>query len=91
MFPAERLTTWDVGIRIGAALRRAHEHDNAEHGSSANHAGPRPHVRRAHWHTFLTGPRIEPKRALRWLPPIAVNVEDINDLVPTVRPVKASP
>jgi hypothetical protein len=91
MFPADRLTTWDVGIRIGAALRSAYQRNGAEDGSSASHTGPRPHIRRAHWHTFLTGPRIEPRRTLRWLPPIAVNVDDFNDLVPTVRPVEARP
>jgi hypothetical protein len=88
MFPAERQTTWDVGMRMGAALRLAYRDDEEQRTSgSGAHASPRPHIRRAHWHTFLSGARQNPTRTLRWLPPIPVNVERIEDLVPTIRPV----
>jgi hypothetical protein len=79
-------TVWECGYRLGAALRRAREQERA--GAGGAHASPRPHVRRAHWHTFLRGPRTgEQERVLRWLPPIPVNVDDPQDLVPTIRPV----
>lgn len=89
MFPADRPTTWDVGVRIGSALRRAYRARAS--GESGTHAGPLPHVRRAHWHGFWRGPRKDPAaRAfeLRWLPPIPVNVTDIEDLPATIRPVR---
>jgi len=79
-------TTWDVAVRLGAAIREAHRRgDEAAGGGS--HASPRAHIRRAHWHTYLTGPREgEQRRELRWLPPIPVNV-DLGDLVPTIHRV----
>lgn len=92
MFPADRPTTWDVGMRMGAALRLAYREDEEERasGGSSAHASPRPHIRRAHWHTILSGSRQNPTRTLRWLPPIPVNVERVEDLVPTLRSVTAA-
>lgn len=55
--------TWQVGIRVGAALRRAHE----TQGDTVHpHGSPRSHARIAHWHLYWTGPG---KRVpvLRWL------------------------
>lgn len=87
-FPPDRVTTWDVGMRLGSTLRHAYAQADAKEDGGGTHGSPRPHIRRAHWHTFLTGPRTDPLRVLRWLPPIAVNVENVGDLVPTVHPVK---
>jgi hypothetical protein len=89
LFPADKPKTWDVGVRIGAALRRAYH--QSETGGTAGQDGPRPHIRRAHWHGYWKGPRNTPearKLDLKWLPPIAVNVEATEDLVPVVRPIK---
>ena len=51
----------------------------------------RPHIRRAHWHTYWVGPMDEvyPKRKtiLKWLPPIPVNVTDVEKLPVVVREV----
>jgi len=85
LFPPHEPRKREVGWRLGAALRSAQGGTEGDGGGGERH-GPRPHVRRAHWHTFLTGPRTgEQKRILRWLPPIPVNVEGVDDLVPTVR------
>ena len=94
MFPADGPRTWDVGVRLGAALRRAY-HDREVGGDA--HAGPRGHIRRAHWHMILSGARLtadgapiapeKRRRDLRWLPPIAVNLESVDDLPATVRRV----
>ncbi len=82
----------------GAALRRAYA--QAETGSPAapgHSTGIRGHVRRAHWHTILSGPRIadgaaiapeQRKRDLRWMPPIAVALDDLDTLPATVRRVR---
>ncbi len=82
---AQAPTTWDVGLRIGATLRRARDAEASE-PTGGTHASPRSHMRRAHWHTYWTGPgRTDP--VLRWLSPILVGAQE--DLVPTVRPVES--
>lgn len=96
LFQADRPTTWDVGVRLGTALRRAYQAEQT--GQGGEHAGPRPHIRRAHWHTILSGPRLrddgsaippaERRADLRWMPPIPVNVDDAGELPAVVRPVK---
>jgi hypothetical protein len=55
--------------------------------TATGRASPRPHIRRAHWHTFLTGQGRQ-ARKLRWMPPIAVRVEDAGALPATVRAVE---
>jgi hypothetical protein len=96
LYPAEGPRQWDVGVRLGAALRRAaqREHDRTDDGGGGGGAVNRhvaPHVRGAHWHTYLLGPRkgdAPQRRDLRWLPPIPVGVDDYDALVPTVHPVR---
>jgi hypothetical protein len=86
VFPRDGETTWLVGYRIGASLRLA-DRQGAGTGTGT-HASPVPHMRRAHWHSFWTGPRAEPaqrKLAVRWLPPIPVGAGEI---LPTIRKVE---
>lgn len=69
----------------------------AEVGTGGAHAGPRGHVRRAHWHGFRSGPRkrddgsviptAQRRFDLRWLPPIPVNLPDVGELPATIRRV----
>jgi hypothetical protein len=84
LFPADKPTTWDVGVRLGAALRHGY---TAAQGEGETRAGPRAHIRRAHWHTYRIGPG-KAESVLKWLPPIPVNVDDLDGLPATVRPVK---
>jgi len=86
MRPANAPTVWEAGFRIGAALRQARERIAAEQGGS--HAGPAPHVRRAHWHGYWMGPAADRRLELKWLSPILVGVGDDEHVVPTVRPVR---
>ena len=93
-YPAGAVTVWEVGCRVGPALRRAldaHSEETQERPNreESHHVSPRPHIRAAHWHAYWTGPKASPNRLLvvKWLPPITVNVEDPEDLVPTVRSV----
>ena len=93
IFPPDRPRVWDVAIRLGAALRHAQEAaSNCEHeeqNRAGTHASPRPHIRRAHWHTFLAGPRDgERERRSKWLPPIPVNVTGDAPLIPAIREVE---
>ena len=90
--PALRVRKWDVGYRVGTALRLARQANEGDVRESGTGPSPRPHVRRAHWHTFLYGPRDgEQIRKVKWLPPIPVRVSDPDDLVPTLHQVDTPP
>lgn len=66
---------WQVGWRVGAAIRAA-DRKAASEGGEPTGRTVRPHVRRAHWHTYWTGPRGgERTPVVRWLSPVAVNTE----------------
>lgn len=74
----EQVREWDVGVRVGASLRQAHleAHSNTDTESELQHAHPRPHWRRAHWHTYWTGPLSGERIArLKWIPPILVGLD----------------
>lgn len=92
-FQAPKIRQWDVGFRIGADIRafEARSTDSAEQTGAGT--SMRPHVRRAHWHSFWTGPRDQPQlrtKRVRWLPPTPVNVNNSDDLVPTMHKVVPS-
>lgn len=98
LFPPNRVTTWEVGVRMGAALRQARKYAAANQGGEAAlRNAPRGHIRRAHWHTILSGPRIlengEPVPSahrtlqVRWQPPLAINLKDASELPATIRVV----
>jgi hypothetical protein len=92
LFPPDRPVPWEVGYRLGAALRRTWSATEAAVESVGTHASPRPHIRRAHWHSYWVGARSVPDArsvVLKWLPPIPFNVQDAEDLAPTVRVVGA--
>lgn len=83
-------TVWDVGVRIGAAIR-AHRNapDATPTPTGSSHASPRAHVRRAHWHSFWTGPRDgERKLKLRWLSPIFVNYTEDEEMPSVIREIR---
>ncbi len=86
--------TWDIGVRLGPALRKARtviDVEETEEGEESEiRTSPRPHWRRGHWHHFWTGPRSEPEKrklVLRWLPPIPVGIPGV-DTPAVVRKVK---
>lgn len=96
LFPAHGIKKWDVGVRMGSALNIAQtkdiESENNETGRKV-----RAHIRRAHWHTIVSGkmkdkrghviPANQRKRKLKWMPPCAVNLTDI-ELPAVIRSVK---
>lgn len=74
---------WDVGVRVGAAIRQQKIRKQSEwpERNQGEHNSPRPHVRRGHWHHFWTGPKTQPeerKLILKWLSPmtVAANPDD---------------
>ena len=74
LFPPKEPRVWEVGARLGASLRQARSAPVAtDPDSQTSRARPHPHIRRAHWHTFLAGPG-RTERRIKWLPPLPVNV-----------------
>ena len=82
LIPASAPAAWVIGARIGAMLRQARSIESA----GGTHASPRPHIRRAHFHHYRTGPRSgQQQLVLRWLHPILVGGGDVPV---TIHPVK---
>jgi len=88
LIAAHNITEWMVGARVGAALRVGKPANReGEPGRTTPGSYPlvRPHMRRAHWHTYWMGPRSAPDHrvpVLRWIPPtpVAVQWEDVAKL-----------
>lgn len=86
----QKPTQWTVGVRIGAAIRAYRA--EPEHGTEREDKAPtgrtvRPHIRRAHWHGFWTGPRREAearKFVYHWIPPVEVNLTPTTGDLPAV-------
>lgn len=65
LFPAKRPRIWTVGRELGQRLRAV---SGDETGRTVT-----PHLRRAHWHGFWSGPRDGERRfGYKWLPPTVV-------------------
>lgn len=81
-----------VGVRYGAAFRKAREERKLSESVGSRGRGPAPHVRRAHWHTYWVGAKgtAERRRVIKWLPPIPVNLSSYDDLIPTARKLEES-
>lgn len=91
-FTAPGVKQWDIGLRIGAAIRKyRHSSAGSETGTSeGRHTPKRPYIRRAHWHGIWTGKRSEPEQRkfkLNWIPPIPVKMDDEDGPV-VIRPIK---
>jgi hypothetical protein len=79
---------WEVGYRVGTALRAAAPPQPSDEPPAPDRRGPAPHLRRAHWHLYWTGAgRQIPE--VRWLHPILVGQRGDHELPPTVRRVRA--
>ena len=78
----------DVGIRVGAALRKARRrYEGTENPGTG--ARKRAHTRRGHWHHYWTGPKNgERKLILKWTAPTFIHPEDGTDDGVVVFPVK---
>lgn len=73
LFPPSAPRVWDVGQELGEKIRQGKEEqgDRTRPGQPERQ-GPRPHIRRAHWHGFWTGPKGDKRFDVRWLAPIPV-------------------
>jgi hypothetical protein len=89
LFPPKHAEIIDVGVRMGAALRRGPAPPSND-PADGTHASPRPHIRAAHWHLYWTGPKTgdQPQQPrVLWIPPTGVNL-DQGAIAPTIRPVQ---
>lgn len=77
MFPASSPRVWRIGESIGARLRQAR---TTAPNLPDERNSPRPHLRRAHWHTYRTGPGRQ-NYIVRWLHPILVGYGDDDSAV----------
>lgn len=84
---------WAVGERVAKAIRQYDSNVRSSvRSTTGTHASPRPHIRRAHYHTFLTGPKSgERGRIVHWIPPLPVGVRWDEDaqLPVVIRPVES--
>lgn len=85
---ASQIEEYRVGVRIGAALRKAAARPNGRSNGSGIGGTKRSHTRRGHWHHYWTGPK-EGERTLilKWTAPTIIHPEDTDDNV-VVYPVK---
>jgi len=65
----------DLGYNIGPRLAAA-RHNSSASPSAATGTGVRPHLRRAHWQSYWTGPRGHQSAVMRWKHPIIVHAEE---------------
>lgn len=78
LFPPDKPRIWRMGEPTGEVIAQFSGNSSTPHERS----GPRPHIRRAHWHGFWSGPIKQrdgveqpPRRfGYKWIPPIAVGV-----------------
>ena len=95
LFPPDRPQNWDVGVRLGSALRAAKTASQAPEQSTSNQLteseGLRrsPHLRRAHWHTYRVGEG-RTETILKWLPPIPINIDHFDELPVAIHPVSSA-
>lgn len=91
ILPAETPRIWNVGERTGNAIRRGRQQStfSGRHYSSGEGSPKRPHIRRAHWHGYWTGPRTgNQKYEVKWLPPTPIKVDNVENLPVVNRPVE---
>ncbi len=88
LIAAKEAKNWDVGLRIGATLDLSSKQDREREIEGGTGTTVRPHIRRAHWHSFWVGKRGEQTLSLRWLPPISVNTDGAENLPAVIRPVQ---
>jgi hypothetical protein len=90
LFPPDKPRHWDVAVRMGAALRAARAVSEPGPGLGEGRQSPRGHIRRAHWHTYRTGPG-RADSVVKWLPPIPINLAGVDELPTVIHPVQGKP
>lgn len=77
-----------VGVRMGAAIRRAKKRIDSEYLEGTGRR-VRPHARRGHWHHYWTGPKNgDRKLILKWTAPTMIHPEEEQEDNIVVFPIK---
>lgn len=73
LFPADKPKVWSVGLNYGETLRKQIKNWQTNTGRTV-----KPHVRKAHYHTYWTGKRgsDEQKAISKWIMPTIVGAKD---------------
>lgn len=91
-FPAQKPAVREVGARVVKWIREARAQSTSRGDGEASGRSVTPHMRKAHWHGYWTGPRKDPEArnfSLKWLPPTPVGVKEAGgEVAPTVRVVE---
>ena len=75
IFPPNTPQVVNVGSRIGTALRAAYQDEQTgTHHHQDGRQSPRPHIRRAHYHTYRAG-KGRTEIRIKWLPPMPINID----------------
>lgn len=76
--------TWhEVGFHLGASIRAYQRYANVQE-RNGNHRQIRPHMRRAHWHHYWTGPKNGTRKlVLKWIAPTLVGADNAESLSAT--------
>lgn len=71
-FPPSKPKIWNIGRTIGEQIRKWQKEPTGN-----NHASPKAHIRRAHWHGYWTGSKAKANRKFiyKWIAPIFVNTQ----------------
>ncbi len=75
LFAPQRPRNMLLGQDFGEMIRQHRSTDSTQAKERTEHGTVRPHIRRAHWHTYLSGHGRE-VRTLKWQPPIFVRAAD---------------
>lgn len=79
----------NVGVRIGAAFRRAKRRPTESGTGTGTGSRKRPHMRRGHWHHYWTGPKDGDRTLLlRWTAPTMIHPDEGKEDNVIVYPVK---
>lgn len=76
---------WDVGIRYQREILRRNAINALDDVNSSDHAKGhsgyklRPHIRKAHWHTYRCG-KGRTERKILWVPPVEINCDEKENL-----------
>jgi hypothetical protein len=96
--PPTAPTTWDVGVRIGSAIRYGQKVIDSDLKDSVcpldnplmrRRFTMRPHWRSAHWSTYHIG-KGRQESVVKWICPVLVNshISQVDDLPVVIHPVK---
>jgi len=76
-----------VGIRVGAALRKTY-HSASNSTEAGTGTAKRPHTRRGHWHHYWSGAGDKRELVLKWTAPTVIHPEAADNDTVVVYPVK---